>query len=177
MPKVEITTPDSPTENKRLLSAWGLVYVAVCYGVSFLLPAYDIEVRPEASHLFAAGDKSSKQQLHIPGWLAFRLSAIALLNPKLEEGQRLAVALMLLANIASWLGFFLGMGGRWRASALAALTALCFGATSLVNPRLVLDEFRAGYYVWLGSFALLALVAGYSSLGRTLSAPPSAKPQ
>jgi hypothetical protein len=177
MPTVEITTTDSPAGNNRSLSVWGLVYIAVCYGVSFLLPAYEIEIGPEPSPIIAADYKSPNQRLRIPGWVAFRLSAFALLNPKLEAGQRLPVALMMLANVAFCVGFLLGLGSRRRASALAALVALCCGASCLFNTRLVLGEFRAGYYMWLGSFALLGLLAVCRSLERNPSAHKSPKPK
>jgi hypothetical protein len=138
-----MSSPDNPAPPGRL--TWdriALLYPAAAFGVSFVLPAYQVTGAAP-----------------LAGWQVFRIALELLNNPRMEAGQRPLLALAAAANLAGLLAFALAYVRFWGRSTIAALVALGFGASCLLNPRLLVREFRVGYYVWLGSFALLCGIA------------------
>jgi hypothetical protein len=121
-----------------LHAAWVLYFVSLAfYAVSFLLPAFEIVV--EGQH-----DASY-------GYDAFLVALAAAWQPML--GGLLSFVVWL-ANPAYWAGaVFFGRGRYWR-SAAASIAAVVLGCHFVFAPLILV-----GYFVWLGSMALLALAS------------------
>lgn len=134
------------------------------YGISFCLPAFEIGVE---------GRGTSES-----GFSAFLVAFLALGQ---EYFGGLASFLVWLANPAFWIGVVLLATGRPTAALVASCAALLLGCSFVFGPLILV-----GYYVWLGSMALLAgacavqlLWCGrqFSPIGEGTSAEPGAAPE
>jgi hypothetical protein len=116
------------------------------YFVSFLLPVFD-NTQMHHDHMSLAPSGL------VMGWQAFVLSLAALL----------AYCPAGLANPSFWLGCLFFVMGWVRASLAASALGLVLGLSALlllVDSSLVhRQQYLLGYYVWLGSFVLLALAS------------------
>jgi hypothetical protein len=131
----------SNLSNKSAEATTCLAYAAFVYGISFLLPVYQVGNAKE-----------------IAGWQALRHVVDLFFSSRVLAGERPLLALMLLANGAGCFSFVLGIATRWRGSTLAGLVATGSGLSCLFFPQARLDEFLIGYYVWLSAFALVAVI-------------------
>ena len=124
-----------------LHAAWVLYILSLAsYALSFLLPAFEIVV--EGQH-----DTSY-------GYDAFLVALAAAWQPIL--GGLLSFVVWL-ANPAYWAGAVFFARGRYWRSAAASIAALVLGCHFVFAPLILV-----GYFVWLGSMALLAVASAVS---------------
>jgi hypothetical protein len=157
-----MTTAPAPTTRARAFAAFGLYYVAICFGLSYFLPAYEVKAAT-SSHkdlLLFMGQRQN-QRVQIVGWQAPWLATKLLFSGRLGTLQSCLVTWMLLANLFLGIGFALGLANRWRGAAALGFGALGGASSCLLHPWFRLDEFAVGYYVWLASTVLLVVVAVY----------------
>jgi hypothetical protein len=131
-----------------------LVLLLLCgglYGSAFLLPT----VNP---YNWATGWGPS------PGLTAFRVGFTALTDAGGWDSERCLVAASWLANPVFWVGILCGAARQWRwAGWLGALSGVL---ALVVLPRyaaLVADQ--PGYWLWVGSAAVLAGGSGLLAFG------------
>lgn len=138
-----------------ILAAGWLLFV-----VSFFLPATDVLQR--------AGTPAGAP---LVGWQAARAAWVALAAQPLVflvEPRALLFLLAPLANLIALLSPLLAIGAPQRAGGLAIVFLLA-ALAALSLPKTLTGNLFIGFYVWVGSFALLS--AGCAWIGRNAPRP------
>jgi hypothetical protein len=123
------------------------------YAVSFFLPAY----RMYGSWDNGPGDRGHLQMELLYGWKCFQIAW--------DTGKDVWYA-----NPVFWLACGLLALRRWLGAGLAAVGAVGLGL-SWWSP-FSQSEFRVGYWVWLGSMAVVAGAGFYGWWGRRRAGSP-----
>jgi hypothetical protein len=142
----------------------GLLVVGGLYAVSFFLPALDIPLtdQPVIDRLKVeiggiAVLSIQPSVFEVDGYGAFY-----------ESFFRSWLGVAWCANPVLWVGCLLLAGGWWRGAALAGCMALALGSVMVLvavigdpnaDVQWSVADYRVGYWLWLGSMALLVLAA------------------
>jgi hypothetical protein len=155
---VTVAWKGRPTERVSVLGwVWptlACLGIGALYGAAFSVDAVDYEIRYE-TQTDGSPWTTNFDSTTLPGWKAF--------NNAFIENQPCWHA-----NLFLWLGLPLLALRRWPWAAAAGATALALGLSFWVERRLdeAGDVYRAGYWMWLGSMALLTAAAALGGLCR-----------
>lgn len=150
----------------RLVAVLAVVGI---YATSFFLPALAIPVldQPAADRLKAeVAGRAGGEVVSVEGPTALVILGYQAFRGGPSGGWALTAAWC--ANPVLWVGCLLMAAGRWRGAAFAGGVALVLGLAMVLatvidhtaaDVRWSAADYRAGYWLWLGSMALLLLTA------------------
>ena len=153
----------------------GLLVVGGLYAVSFFLPALAIPLtdQPVIDRLKAEiGGRAGGKVVSIQGPSVFEVDGYGAFY---ESPFRRWIGLAWCANPVLWVGCLLLAAGWWRGAAFAGCMALALGSVMVLvaavgdpnaDVQWSVADYRVGYWLWLGSMALLVPAA---LVGRRIS--------
>lgn len=163
----------------------GLLVVGGLYAASFFLPALAIPLtdQPVIDRLKAEiGGRAGGKVLSIQGPSVFEVDGYGAFY---ESPFRRWAGVAWCANPVLWVGCLLLAAGWWRGAALAGCVALALGSVMVLaavigdpnaDVQWSVADYRVGYWLWLGSLALLVLASLVGRRVRQGQQPSAAEP-
>jgi hypothetical protein len=150
-------------------SVVGLLVVVGLYAASFFLPVLAIPLLDQVATDRAKAEIASRagggEVLAIEGPSVFVIQGHQAFHGSLFRDW---AGVAWFANPVLWVGYLLFVARRWRWAALAGAVALVLGSAMVIiavvgdpkaDLRWSVADYRVGYWLWLGSMALLVLAA------------------